>query len=175
VTISYHKNDADNSTQPWTARLINGIWQKSQIRNWPWHWDFHGDDTQNFAIIISPVVKRNDGDLTHEFNHIIFGNGTWSIDPETMRAIGKLQRETISPSLLKVKGTFPGLEVRLVEDSGQYDITDTRFYIRWKASMLMPILLVLLPTLHHQCYVCMLSKLYRIIHLLVPNFIRILL
>jgi hypothetical protein len=36
-----------------------------------------------------------------------------------MNAAGKLQLETIPPSLLKVKGTFPGLEVRLVEDSGQ--------------------------------------------------------
>ena len=28
VTISYHKNDANNYTQPWTARLQNGVWSK---------------------------------------------------------------------------------------------------------------------------------------------------
>jgi hypothetical protein len=31
VTNSYHKNDPNNYTQPWTARL--GVWQKYQITN----------------------------------------------------------------------------------------------------------------------------------------------
>jgi hypothetical protein len=132
VTISYHKNDANNYTQPWTARSENGVWRKYQITNWPWHWDFSGTGTINFAINIFPVTKEKDGSLTQLFNHIIFGNGTWSIDPETLRATGTLQWETIPPSLLKVEGTYPGLGVRLVEDIGQYNVPDTRFVIRYE-------------------------------------------
>jgi hypothetical protein len=132
VTISYHKNDANNYTQPWTARLINGVWQKSQITNWPWHWDFHGGGTIVFNISIFPVTKEADGTLTQMFRHVIFGNGTWLLDPETLKATGTVVRETIPPSLLKVEGTFPGLEVHFGEDFGQYNVTDTRFVIRWE-------------------------------------------
>jgi hypothetical protein len=132
VTISYHKNDANNYTQPWTARSENGVWQKYQITNWPWHWDFSGGGAIPFLITIGPVTKENDGNLTQIFNHIIFGNGTWSIDPETLRATGTIERETIPASLMKVEGTFPGLAVRFVEDSGQYNVTDTRFILRWE-------------------------------------------
>jgi hypothetical protein len=132
VTISYHKNDANNYTQPWTARLENGIWKKYQITNWPWHWDFGGGGTLSFAISLGRVIKENDGNLTQTFSHIKFGNGTWSIDPEKLSVTGKLQRETIPPSLFKVEGTFPGLGVRILEDLGQNNVTDTRYVLRWE-------------------------------------------
>ncbi|CAF3936944.1 unnamed protein product [Rotaria sp. Silwood1] len=133
VTISYHKNDANNYTQPWTARSENGVWKKYQVTNWPYHWDFHGGGTIVFEISIYPVTKENDGNLIQPFSHIKFGNGTWSIDPETLRATGTVQREIIPPSLFKVEGTYPGLGVRFIEDSGQYNVPDTRFVIRWES------------------------------------------
>ncbi|CAF1407442.1 unnamed protein product [Adineta ricciae] len=132
VTISYHKNDAQNYTQPWTARLENGVWKKYQITNWPWHWDFGGGGTLTFAISLGRVTKEGDGNLTQSFSHIKFGNGTWLIDPVYLNATGKLQRETIPPSMLKVEGTFPGLGVRLAEDSGEYNVPSTRFVLRWE-------------------------------------------
>jgi hypothetical protein len=132
VTISYHKNDANNYTQPWTARLENGVWKKYQITNWPWHWDFSGGGTISFAIGIGPLTKENDGNLTQTFSHIKFGSGIWSIDPETLRATGTFQRETIPPSMRKVEGTFPGLGVRFAEDSSAYNVTNTRFVLRWE-------------------------------------------
>jgi hypothetical protein len=132
VTISYHKNDANNYTQPWTARLENGVWRKYQITNWPWHWDFSGGGSISFSISLGQVVKENDGNLTQVYGHIKFGSGIWSINPENLSATGKIQRETVPPSLLKVEGTFPGLEVRILEDSGQYNVTDTRYIARWE-------------------------------------------
>jgi len=133
VTISYHKNDVNNYTQPWTARSENGVWKKYQITDWPWNWNFSGPGGIVFAISLGPVTKGNDGDLTQLFYHIKFGSGTWSIDPETLRATGTVQRQTIPPSLMKVEGTFPGLGVIIVEDSGQYNVNDTRFVIRWES------------------------------------------
>jgi hypothetical protein len=64
VTISYHKNDAANYTQPWTARLENGTWKKYQIANWPWHWNFGGDGSLVFPLGIGPIMKEEDGRLT---------------------------------------------------------------------------------------------------------------
>lgn len=133
VTISYHKNDANNYTQPWTARLENGVWKKYQVTNWPWHWDFGGGGSIIFNIVISPVVKETDGTLTQDFYHIKFGNGTWSIDPENLSATGTIDRERIPPALLKVEGTFPGLQVLFIEDSNQYTVDNNRFVLRWEA------------------------------------------
>ena len=133
VTISYHKNDANNYTQPWTARSENGVWKRYQTTNWPWHWDFGGGGTIVFAIVLDQIVKENDGNLIQSYSHIKFGNGTWSIDPETLRATAVVERETIPPSMLKVEGTFPGLGVLIVEDSAQTNASDTRFVIRWEA------------------------------------------
>lgn len=132
VTISYHKNDANNYTQPYTARLENGVWQKYQITNWPWHWDFSGGGTITFAIGIGPLTKESDGNLTQTFSHIKFGSGTWSIDPETLRATGTLQRQSIPPSLYKVEGTFPGLGVRFGGDSGGTGVPNTNYLLRWE-------------------------------------------
>ena len=132
VTISYHKNDANNYTQPYTARLENGVWRKYQITNWPWHWNFSGGGTITFDIDLGPLVKENDGSLTQSYSHIIFGNGTWSIDPQTLAATGTLQRQRIPPSLQKVEGTFPGLRVDFQEDSGQNTVNDTRYILRWE-------------------------------------------
>lgn len=132
VTISYHKNDINNYTQPYTARLENGVWQKYQITNWPWHWNFSGDHSIISAMTVDPVTKESDGNLTQGFSHIIFGSGTWSIDPETLHATGTVERQKIPPSLHKVEGTFPGLGVRFAEDSGQNNVNDTRYILRWE-------------------------------------------
>ncbi len=132
VTISYHKNDANSYTQPWTARSENGVWKKYQITDWPWHWNFSGGGSIGFGISLGPVVKENDGNLTQTYSHIKFGGGIWSINPENLSAKGTLQREIIPPSLMKVEGAFPGLGVRILEDSGQYNVTDTRFVLRWE-------------------------------------------
>ncbi len=132
VTISYHKNDANNYTQPWTARLENGVWKKYQITNWPWHWNFSGGGSINFDITIGSLNKESDGSLTQSFSHIKFGSGTWSIDPETLRATGTVERQTIPPELYKVEGTFPGLGVRFAGDAGQSNVPDTHYILRWE-------------------------------------------
>lgn len=132
VTISYHKNDVNNYTQPYTARLENGVWQKYQITNWPWHWNFSGGGSIPFGISLGGVTKESDGTLTQGFSHIKFGSGTWLIDPETLRAIGTVERQTVPPSVMKVEGTFPGLGVRLATDSGQSNVIDTSYLLRWE-------------------------------------------
>ena len=89
VTISYHKYDAAGNTQPWTARLENGKWQRYQITDWPHRWDFSGGGTLVFSISLGAVHLENDGRLTQTYRHVKFGGGTWLIDPETLREIGR--------------------------------------------------------------------------------------
>lgn len=132
ATISYHKNDAAGNTQPWTARLENGIWQHYQITDWPYRWDFGGGGSLVVKINLGPVHLEKDGRLTQTFSHAKFGSGTWLLDPKTLRAIGKISDERIPAELRKVKGTFPGLGVRWADDSGGSDRPELNYILRWE-------------------------------------------
>ncbi len=132
VTITYHKHDAQGHTQPWTARLENGLWKHYQIADWPYRWEFGGGGTLSFGISIGPVAKEADGRLTQSFRHIQFGGGTWLLDPETLRAIGKIQRQGTPPEVGKIEGAFPGLKVKTGGDSGTSDKPGIRYILRWE-------------------------------------------
>ena len=133
VTVSYHKYDAAGNLQPWTARLENGKWKLYQITDWPYRWDFGGGGTLVFEVSLGPVHLESDGRLTQNFRHVKFGGGTWLLDPQTLRATGTTRGEQRTPSELgKVQGTFPGLTVKLTEDSGTNSNPNQRFVLRWE-------------------------------------------
>jgi hypothetical protein len=130
VTITYHKHDADGNTQPWTARLENGAWKHYQITDWKWRWVFGGGGTLNFGISIGPVTKDADGRLTQSWRHLQFGGGTWLLDPQTLKAIGTVQRQNTPPALGKLEGKFEGLKVRITNDAGKSDQPRVRYILR---------------------------------------------
>ena len=132
VTISYHKHDAAGNTQPWTARLENGAWKFHQTTDWPWRWDFGGGGTLTFGISIGPVTREPDGRLSQTWRHKKFGGGIWLLDPETLRAIGKMKRDPMPPGFGKIEGTFPGLTVKTAGDLGTSDTPGTRYLLRWE-------------------------------------------
>jgi hypothetical protein len=132
VTISYHKYDAAGNTQPWTARLENGKWKLYQTTDWPYRWDFGGGGTLVFEIRLGPVHLESDGRLTQTFSHAKFGDGTWLIDPQTLRSLGTIHYERTPPELGKVENTFSGLTVRWAEDSGDSGKSDSRYVLRWE-------------------------------------------
>jgi len=132
VTISYHKYDAQGNTQPFTARLEDGYWKLYQITDWPYRWDFGGGGTLSFGIGIGPVHLEDDGRLTQSYRHIKFGGGTWLLDPTTLRAVGKIQRQGTPPELGKIEGTFPDLKVRTASDIGDSGTPNLRYILRWE-------------------------------------------
>jgi hypothetical protein len=132
VTISYHKYDAAGNTQPWTARLESGVWKRYQITDWPSRWDFGGNGTLEFGIHLGPVHRENDGRLTQTFHHFKFGDGTWAIDPQTLRAVGTIHYETKPPELARIEGAFPDLQVNWADNSGASGEPDLRYALRWE-------------------------------------------
>jgi hypothetical protein len=131
-TISYHKSDAQGHTQPFIARLEAGRWALHQVADWPYRWDFGGGGALVVEISVSGVRAETDGRLTASFRHAKFGNGTWLLDPKTLRAIGQVKREEIPPPLAKVDGDFPGLQVQWANDSGDSGATGTCYKLRWE-------------------------------------------
>ena len=78
------------------------------------------------------VTKEADGSLTQSYRHIKFGSGTWLLDPDTLRAIGKVQKQGTPPELGKIEGKFEGLKVKITGDSGISDKPDQRYILRWE-------------------------------------------
>jgi hypothetical protein len=78
------------------------------------------------------VQRENDGRLTQTFHHIKFGSGTWLIDPETLRATGKLPRPETSPGWSRIEGAFPGLQVRWAADAGESGVPGLIYKLRWE-------------------------------------------
>ena len=132
VTISYHKHDAAGNTQPWTARFENGAWKLHQITDWPWRWDFGGGGSLTFGISIGPVTLESDGRLTQTWRHAKFGRGTWLLDPESLRSVGKVRSQTMPPGFGEIEGSFPGLKVKTAGDSGKSDTPGTHYILRWE-------------------------------------------
>ena len=132
VTISYHKHDATGNTQPWNARVENGTWKLYQTADWPHRWDFGGGGTLSFGISLGPVTKETDGQLTQSWKHFKLGGGTWLLDPESLRAVGKVDRRSTPPDFGRIEGKFPELRVKTAGDSGQSDKPGVRYLLRWE-------------------------------------------
>jgi hypothetical protein len=132
VTISFHKHDADGNTQPWTARLEDGSWKLYQTAKWPWRWEFGGHGSLNFGIMLGPVTSEPDGRLTQSYRHAKFGGGTWLLDSGSLRAVGKIKRQTTPPEFGKIEGDFPGLRVKTASDGGKSDVPGERYLLRWE-------------------------------------------
>lgn len=133
VTISYHKNDAENFTQPWVARWEGGAWAFHHVSDWPWHCEFSGGGTLNFPIRLGPVVAQRDGSLTMNYKHSEFGSGEWSLDPQTLRATGKANLPRLPRSFSRIEGDFPGLRVKLSGDEVEEKEANSRYLLRWEA------------------------------------------
>jgi hypothetical protein len=110
VNIFYHKNDQKKNTQPWIARFEDGAWKFHQVTDWPWHWDFSGGGTLNFAVRLGEVTVQDDVSLTMNYRHPEFGSGVWDLDTQTLRAPGKVSLPTSPKSFAKIEGDFPSRE-----------------------------------------------------------------
>ena len=62
----------------------------------------------NFGISIGPVTREPDGRLSQTWHHKKFGGGTWLLDPDSLRALGKVRNAgPCRPNFGKIEGKFP--------------------------------------------------------------------
>lgn len=84
--IAYLKTDDDNYSQLHVARFEDGEWKIRQLtEHWSYEWNsnLHNADVPRRAIKISPV-RRTNGRLEIEFDHIEEGRGIYVLDEETL-------------------------------------------------------------------------------------------
>jgi hypothetical protein len=77
------------------ARLEGPAWHIVQASDWHYRWDFHGGGTLHFEIQFGPVTAAN-GALTIAIQHQVYGDGTWSIDPATLRLTAVVGRAALT-------------------------------------------------------------------------------
>jgi hypothetical protein len=131
--VSYHKFDENGATQLYNARFEDGAWRIYRTSNWDYRWYFQGGGSIHFEIRVSPVVPDEDGLLTQQYRHDIYGGGIWSLDPDTLRPLGELPKRSSWPARLsRPESDFPGMQVNWRNDLGKDPDTASEYALRWE-------------------------------------------
>lgn len=129
--ISYHKYDGDGNSQIYVARPDgSGAWDIHQISDWKGRWSFGGGGSLAFTVSMLGSEVMEDGNIRVDF--------TCSGEPRSIVIDGGLHpvAEASTPELpaeiTDVRGTYPGLAVRLQTDLAGRNDTGT-YYLRWES------------------------------------------
>jgi len=117
VVIAYHKYDAAGHTQMYLARFEGGTWRSYQASRWEHRWDFGRGGSITFELRHGQVAPQG-GRLVIPVQHVKYGSGVWEIDPATMAftTVRPARASGLPAALTRVCSTFPGMEVRWVDD-----------------------------------------------------------
>ncbi len=127
----YHKFDQTGNTQLYVAQIKNNKWEYNSITNWDYRWFFSGGGSINSEIQIRDFSKRKDGNYEVGYWHVKYGNGTILLNPQ-FRPIGKVLKPASLNSILKIEGTFPGLQVQTAGDIGGESEENARYILKWE-------------------------------------------
>lgn len=132
LIVTYHKFDSQGFTQIINARREADGWHLYQATDWKYRWDFSGGGSIPFEISHGAVQPAADGRLRLTFHHSQYGSGTWELDEKTLRPVAIVQTERAWPaSLDTVESDFPGMQVRVLGDSGKPP-AGIRYFLRWE-------------------------------------------
>jgi len=132
--IAYHKFDENGVTQLYNARLEDGVWKIYQSSDWDYRWEFKGGGSIHFEVRVQPVRVERDGTLVQGWHHDRYGTQLWRLDPETLRPVERLElpEPSVPASLMAVRSEFPGMGVRVRNDSGTSGEPGVRYVLRWE-------------------------------------------
>lgn len=130
VVATYHKYDENGFSQIYNARLDREKWTIRQADNWHSRWNFSGGGSIPCEIQAGAVRVEADGTLTQKFHHFREGDGKWILDDElNVMGTKPCSFSELPEEAATVRGTFPGLRVRLLEKFGE---DGTRYMMRWE-------------------------------------------
>jgi hypothetical protein len=131
--LSYHKFDAEGSTQLYNARREADGWKIYQTSDWDYRWEFHGGGTIRFEIGLGPVTVEPDGSLTQSYRHAKHGSGKWRLDEATLKPVAQVPRGSRLPhEIREIESDRPGMGVRTATDLGESGEPGVRYLLRWE-------------------------------------------
>ncbi len=130
--VSYVKYDDAGKTQLYNARLEDGRWRVVQTSDWDCRWAFGGGGSIPSGVRIGEVRPGPDGRLVQRYGHPKEGSGTWLLDAETLKPVGRAPRGPRRPKeLRRPESGFPGMHVRWRPTLGTPP-AGTRHELRWE-------------------------------------------
>jgi hypothetical protein len=133
VILSYHKYDEKGHSQIYNARREGERWNIVQTSDWDWRWEFTGGGCVPCEVSGGAVRPDVDGFLAQSYRNREKGSGTWKLDANSLKPVGKIhvKRDKMPADWDKIEGTFPGLQrksTRSVADDGSGII----YLLRWE-------------------------------------------
>ncbi len=117
AVVTYIKYDAAGHTQLYNARWQDGAWRVAQASDWNYRWDFSGGGTIIGEVGVGAVEAQEDGSLAQGYSHAKLGGGRWSLDPATLRPVGKAEpRVQLPREVGRKENAHPGMELRGAND-----------------------------------------------------------
>jgi hypothetical protein len=135
VVLAYTRYDAAGNSQLMLARWEGSAWHIVQASDWHYRWDFHGGGSLHFEIQFGPVTAAN-GALSIAVQHPVYGDGTWSIDPATLRLTSMVGRAASPVAALPgAPSSSPAaaqLEAQSTGDAGGPRQDGVRYRLLWQ-------------------------------------------
>lgn len=136
VVLIFHRYDAAGHSQAWLARPDDkGHWQKEQLSQWTFRWDFSGGDSIPPDITLSAPRAVGNEMLEVEWTSLWTGKGIWIIDEENLRIVETKPLESLIPEAFwrPHQETHPDAEVQIMAALNSDYSPQSRYWLRWEA------------------------------------------
>jgi len=134
--LIYHRYDQNGCSQAYLARPDGtGNWQKSQLSQWRFRWDFNGPGSIPPDLVLQPPRVTAEGQLEVAWRSLWSGAGRWLIDEASLTVTATLPaRVTLPETLLRPRQQLhPQAEVQLLAAQNSDYSPQHRYWLRWEA------------------------------------------
>jgi hypothetical protein len=125
--VTYCRYGELGRSQAFNARWEGASWAIRQASDWEWRWPLDRKGALAHDIAVGPVTVDGRGRLVQWYDHLMFGEGGWVLDPASLRPIAALGVPEEALRLRRVESDFPGMEVRDVVFDQRGD-----HFLRWE-------------------------------------------
>ncbi|HVS16929.1 MAG TPA: BNR repeat-containing protein [Thermoanaerobaculia bacterium] len=125
--VTYCRYGELGRSQAFNARWDGTSWVVRQTSDWEWRWPLDRKGALAHDIAVSPIAVDAGGRLVQWYDHVIFGEGGWVLDPGSLRPVEELEVPEETLRLRRVDSAFPGMELRepVFDHRGDY-------FLRWE-------------------------------------------
>ena len=132
VIIGYHKYDDKMNTQLFIARFKNGAWEKQQVSDWVFPWNFQGSGSIPVELTIDAPKILGNNLIAFGYHRKDIGDKMLVLDATTLKYVREDAYEYPYPEDLNVvESTFPGMQVNKCFDAGK-PADGKRYLLRWE-------------------------------------------
>jgi hypothetical protein len=115
--VVFHKYDGKGRSQLYVSRPSDEAhWESRQISSWNFRWSFSGRGSIPAEVTVGAPRLSADGAIVVDYASKEAGDGRLILSGETLETRAQLASapQALLPGLVKVRSTYPGMEVQTV-------------------------------------------------------------